>query len=335
MDTKKSYSISQFLFDIWCVVSIIGIWPRFIEPNLLSTTRLNLHTKNLDSFKIVQFSDLHFNEKTSDLFLDRLSARILKESPDMILFTGDFICHSKMECADKLKNFLNRFSAPYGCFAVLGNHDYDRFVSINDKGEYDIIEKSSSTFGRGLKRLFSNITLKKRATAAAKEAKLHEELIALLKETPFKLLHNNYDSIQKGKAKINLVGLGEYCLGQCHPEKAFQSLDLSNFTLVLSHNPDSFSVLKDYPGHLILSGHTHGGQVNLPWFRKKFALAEDDRLIRGLVTEKDKKPTLVMRRMVGVISAVKVQPSLRTELPEINRAAKVAKIPIQILISPM
>jgi predicted MPP superfamily phosphohydrolase len=39
---------------------------------------------------------------------------------------------------------------------------------------------------------------------------------------------------------------------------------------VLSHDPDAFADLPDRAA-LMLSGHTHGGQVNLPWLRRRYA----------------------------------------------------------------
>src|SRR5690606_22728131 len=126
------------------------------------------------SLKIVQFSDLHFSKNLSDAFLRRLTSKILKQSPDIIVFTGDFLCYSKLTNEDRLKKFLNSLSAPFGCYAVLGNHDYESFVSVNEEGEYDVIENSTSTLIKGFKRLFSNVTLTKNMTERAKNVDFHE-----------------------------------------------------------------------------------------------------------------------------------------------------------------
>ena len=48
-----------------------------------------------------------------------------------------------------------------------------------------------------------------------------------------------------------------------------------------------------------MCGHTHGGQVNLPWFWKKFTLMENPQLKRGLVRMLDK--WIYINRGVGSI----------------------------------
>ncbi|HRD54909.1 MAG TPA: UDP-2,3-diacylglucosamine diphosphatase LpxG [Parachlamydiaceae bacterium] len=288
-----AFSISKLLFDLWCTISLVGIWPRFIEPNLFHKKKLKITLKTLpkgfETLKIIQFSDLHFGKNTSCNFLKRLSSKILKEKADLIVFTGDFLCFSQLPNKEILKEFLNSLKAPLGSFAVLGNHDYERFVSINEKGEYDVIEKVSPALLKGFKRLFSNIKLKHTTTEKAKKVSCHQELDNLLKETPFQLLHNSQATVKIEDTFLNIVGLGEYCLGKCEPEKAFQNLNANCPTLVLAHNPDSISLLKNYPGDLILCGHTHGGQINLPFLRKKFTLSENQGLIRGLKAVDNKK----------------------------------------------
>lgn len=293
MKKIEKYSIADLLWNLWCVVSVVGIWPRFIEPNLIHTTNLEIEVPKLKSdapLKIVQFSDLHLSPNPSRRFLNKLRDKILKEKADLIVFTGDFICFSTLDEKLKLKNFLNSLNAPYGCFAVLGNHDYENFVLVNESGEYDIIDNSnaSTTLSRGFKKLFSNIKLKGFTTERAKNTDLHQELIDLVKETPFTILHNENKLIEIKSTKLNICGLGEYSLQKCLPEIAFKNYDANYPGIILSHNPDSLILLKDYPGEIILSGHTHGGQVNLPWFREKFMSLENLRLARGLVHESNK-----------------------------------------------
>lgn len=282
---KKKWG--EYLWDGWCILSGIGIWPRYIEPNLLSVSRLVfkfpvLHP-SLDGLKILQFSDLHWDCFFSPTLRKKLTRKVNALNPDLIFFTGDFLSYSKLENPEGLKEILNSFKAVIGCFAVLGNHDYARFVTVNSEGDYAVEPpSSSSTISKGFKRLFQKSVVTGKFQDEVRGIGRHEELIALLKETPFQLLNNETHQLSIRGAKINICGLEEYSLGRCDPEKAFQGYDTSAPGIILSHNPDSLKILKNYPGDIILLGHTHGGQVNLPGFWRRFTRIEDLQFKQGL-----------------------------------------------------
>lgn len=63
---------------------------------------------------------------------------------------------------------------------------------------------------------------------------------------------------------LPLVGLADFYSQAFQPATVLQQLDDAVPRLVLSHNPDSLVVLKHYRADLVLSGHTHGGQVAIP-----------------------------------------------------------------------
>lgn len=278
---------SHFLWDLWCIASLIGIWPRFIEPNSLQTTDLFLKFPHLppelDGTKILQFSDLHINQETSSAFLDKLSKKVEKLQPDLIVFTGDFLCNSILEQKERLQQWLNRFHAPYGCYAIFGNHDYQQNVSINENGEYDVVKPNQSSLSRAFQRIKGKeIKVKGIITQKAREVDLHRQLIELLHNTPFIVLHNATKLISIKGTYLNICGLGEYLLGRSLPEIAFRDYDPHYPGIVLVHNPDAVPHLKNYPGEIYLCGHTHGSQVNLPWLWKKFTLLENPSYTRGL-----------------------------------------------------
>lgn len=65
-------------------------------------------------------------------------------------------------------------------------------------------------------------------------------------------------------AEFPLVGLADLWSGEFNPDPIFGQLDPSCPRLVLSHNPDTAAILKQWRVDLQLSGHTHGGQIRLP-----------------------------------------------------------------------
>lgn len=283
-DRPKSFA--NFCWDLWCCLSIVGIWPRFIEPKLLVTNSFNLKIPHLASdlqgFKIVQFSDLHLHSNVSDKFLNKLIHKIEKCQPDMILFTGDFLCFALPVDLSRLQTFFSSLKAPYGCYAILGNHDYDKFISINQAGEYDVLDASAGSFKRIFKRLWTETRLAHRITEKARQVQPNSYLETVLQKTSFKLLKNESMQVPVKSSFLNITGLEEYISGRINPEQAFQNFDKRFPGIVMTHNPDSVPSLLHYPGDMILCGHTHGGQVNLPWLWKKFTLMENPALKKGL-----------------------------------------------------
>jgi predicted MPP superfamily phosphohydrolase len=281
------------------------------------TNKINITTsdipKELDGLRIAQFSDLHFSKRTSRRFLDKIFTRVKRLNADIIVFTGDFICYSCLEQADRLKEFLNRFSAPLGCYAVLGNHDYEKPSFINDKGEYDVMgDVEESTIVSGFKRLAKTTHLNKTYTQEAQENKSHQELVDVISKTPFKLMDNETIQLEFNGSKFNLTGLGEYVFKKSDTVKAFQNYDKRYPGIILAHNPDAVPNLMKYPGDLILSGHTHGFQINIPWMRHKFCITENWDLTRGLIQLDNK--WLYVNRGVGA-----VLPFRWFSLPEITQ----------------
>lgn len=285
MKYDKKFLI-QKAFDLGCLLTIAGIWPRFIEPQLLDKKELNCSISRLPAalnpFRIVQFSDIHFNSAVSNHFLEKLKQAILESKPDMIVFTGDFLCYSQMEDKERFKRFFCSFNAPYGCFAILGNHDYEKPVAVNpENGIYDVIHRSSGNVLAGLKLLLKPVRPSGIVSTNAKNLGFQPELIETLAATPFQLLHNESRKIPVGDSFLNIVGLGEYTLGKCSPEEAFAEYDTRYPGIVLSHNPDSLPMLQNYPGDMILCGHTHGAQINLPAVRSRLTMMEYPEYRRG------------------------------------------------------
>lgn len=306
MATNKH--LSDKLWDLWCLCSVLGIWPRFIEPNSVATTRLSLALKGwpkeLDKLKVLQFSDIHLNAGTTDYFLRKVRKKIQSLKPDLLVFTGDFLCYARFPDKDRLKAFFSSLPvAPYGNYAILGNHDYQEYALVNSEGDYDISGKSSSqsVIGKGFERLFQEIKITKQITAEARNTPLNSELISMIKSTPFRLLHNETVVLPIQGSGLNLCGLGEYMIGRMKPEEAFEKFDPRYPGIVLLHNPDGAPHLSGYPGDLILCGHSHGGQINLPWIWKKFVVMENLQLTKGLALLGDKQ-VYINRGLGGVFN---------------------------------
>jgi uncharacterized protein len=296
----------SLLLDFLTTCSLVGIWPRFIEPRLLKTTTLRWEldrgAQHLAGLKIVHLTDLHFHEKISQKFLDKIVCRVSRLKPDLIVFTGDFLCYSRLEHPERLSAFLSRLKAPLGSFCTFGNHDYAQYVTLNRQGVYDLLAPPNPLTGvfRGVRTLLSSQKTQNQISEKVLSVPLHDTLCAVLRTTPFKLLENATVTLPIG---LNLSGLGDLALGRCRPKTAFAGYNPQFPGIILSHNPDSFPALLDFPGDWILSGHTHGEQIHIPWpklgrrISQKLARLENRAYTRGLFQVGDKK--LYVNRGLG------------------------------------
>lgn len=288
MTSKKNRVVST-LWNTWCIASIVGIWPRYVEPTLVTTKRIPLELgKARLGIRVLQISDLHYSRSLKTSLLERILNKVKFLNPDLIVFTGDLINRSYLEDKHRLTCFLKKLKAPLGCFAILGNHDYSEPVTIDQSGIYTLLRKETHPLLKGFQRILSAPTPKGIRSAGAEAVRPHKELTELFQECGFRLLQNESAVISSKGRALNLVGLGDYMTGHFQPDKAFSSYDEELPGIVLAHNPDAAPHLLSYPGDLILSGHTHGGQVNLPYLWSRFIRLENPQYKNGLFHVGDK-----------------------------------------------
>lgn len=78
------------------------------------------------------------------------------------------------------------------------------------------------------------------------------------------VLFDERRKITIGKESITLVGLDDEWEGNPDYDKAFKGISADDICIAIAHNPDAVLHLKGKPVALLLSGHTHGGIINLP-----------------------------------------------------------------------
>ena len=256
----------DWLWDIGCIVSIAGIWPRFIEPYLLLVSKhkvvLPLLPPALSGMRVLHFGDMHFREGMSSRFVRKVCRRIMNLSPDLILFSGDLLTYSQLETPQLAAEFFRNISAPFGIFACLGNHDYAEYSSLDSQGRA-VIGARTHPIIQGFRRLF-HIKNCCGSKILSSPLPMQRDLLQLYSDHGVTLLHNETVRIGSGTSKINLTGLGDVTSGHCEPEIAFRGWDHRLPGIVMAHSPDCYPSLRGFPGDIVLFSHTHGGQVNVP-----------------------------------------------------------------------
>ncbi|MDJ0507647.1 MAG: metallophosphoesterase [Crocosphaera sp.] len=74
---------------------------------------------------------------------------------------------------------------------------------------------------------------------------------------------------------LPLVGLADFWSREFNPEPVMTQLSAKKPCLVLSHNPDTATILQKWRVDLQLSGHTHGGQIVIPGFGPGLMLLQE------------------------------------------------------------
>ena len=127
---KSLRLIALILFLLMLVLSDAFL----LEPNMLRVRYENFSSAKipaeLNDYTILFFSDLHYNRFTTKERVKKIVDTINGIGADTVVFLGDLYDHPTIyevdnETAGQLAELLAAIKAPYGKFAVLGNHDYD------------------------------------------------------------------------------------------------------------------------------------------------------------------------------------------------------------------
>lgn len=95
-----------------------------------------------------------------------------------------------------------------------------------------------------------------------------KEILNLLEKNSIELLDNESVKIELGDTKFNLIGVEDPYVGESDIEKAMKGTDEKLPSILLAHSPEIFRKAKKKDIDLILTGHTHGGQIDLPFITK-------------------------------------------------------------------
>ena len=86
-----------------------------------------------------------------------------------------------------------------------------------------------------------------------------------LERMGIRMLLNECVVIERGGQRIHLAGIDDaHCFRVDNIEKAADAVPLEEFSILLSHTPEIYRQAAHAGFDLLLSGHTHGGQICLP-----------------------------------------------------------------------
>ncbi len=243
-------------------------YARFVEPEWLRLSEVRCPVKGLRAdLRLLHISDLHASPEVANSFIEHAIATGLSTKPDLICVTGDFITGIGGFDENWLVRTLSRLPAQAPTFGVLGNHDGGEWSGW--VGGY----QTTSNVRR------------------------------ILERSGIQLLANRNLVLDRRGAPLQLVGVGDLWSGDLQAVEAFQGAADDLPTLLLAHNPDSKALVEQESWNLMLSGHTHGGQVVVPGVGLSPAPVWDKRYVAGLKPWQDR--WIHVSRGVGNVRGVR------------------------------
>jgi len=247
----------------------------FAEKDLaIESVSINIDSRfrGLEGLRILHFSDLHLRNKNKKF--DRVFAHLSRVECDLAVCSGDLIDHDYgiNACVE----YLASLSPKYGTYVTYGNHD---------KYQLGLKELIFFSFFYSANRIKPN-------NLGLLSKKLSEKAI--------KVLDNDLVRLDIKGTSVALIGIdcplgydrlndpGRFEVELLHLKSLISSTLPEDYVIIISHVPDLLKELYLKDIDLILSSHTHGGQIRLPFFGPLFSLSSFQRKYsRGIFQYRD------------------------------------------------
>ncbi|NGP44419.1 metallophosphoesterase [Bacillaceae bacterium SIJ1] len=121
----------------------------------------------------------------------------------------------------------------------------------------------------------------------------------VIENAGFQLLRNEAATITSQSETIVIAGLDDQMLGKPDVDATLSSVQQEQWSLLIAHEPDIADDIHETSVNLQISGHTHGGQVQLPFFGPLVLPPLGEKYIEGLYTFTDTDFQLYVNRGIG------------------------------------
>lgn len=99
----------------------------------------------------------------------------------------------------------------------------------------------------------------------------------------FTILKN--ESVMLDEYGINIIGYDDYLMGWSDP--ALYKINSDTYNVIISHEPIISQFIESRSEAFLLSGHTHGGQVRIPFLTDKFLPEGSGQFVKGFYSSED------------------------------------------------
>ncbi|MBD2093465.1 metallophosphoesterase [Microcoleus sp. FACHB-1515] len=243
---KRFWRRTQYLLLslLGCLLVLLA-W-GLVEPYVLARSVVAAEIPALSRLwqgkRIAVISDFQFGMWMANAStVERAIDQIIQDRPAAALIAGDFVYKPGENLTPELDRVIELVrpltAAQIPTYAVLGNHDYD---------------------------------VKTLTQASAAGQQRANQIQQALESIGIQVLQNeaivlpNADQTL-GNERLYLVGIGAYLPKQSQPLAAIAQVPNNAARFVLMHNPASFAELPAGTAPIAVAGHTHGGQIRIPF----------------------------------------------------------------------
>jgi len=213
--------------------AIAGAWGFFGEARWFEITQRTLRIKGLpptlSGLRIVQLSDIHHGTWMSIQWVRQIVDTVNKLAPDLVALTGDYVYRGS-QYAEPVAHAMASLRPRIGAVGVMGNHDW-----------WEGGNNCKVAFARHGVPLIDNTRL---------------------------FVTPNRKLVDHASEGLCLAGVGDMWEDKCLYDLALGGVSGGMPRVLLSHNPDVAEdpnfLRSGYRVDLMLSGHTHGGQISIP-----------------------------------------------------------------------
>ncbi len=215
---------------------VVGLYGWLVERRWLLVRRRVVPIRGwdpaLDGLCILHLSDLHVGLRPG--VSERLLQRALAVPADVTVITGDFLGHP--DAAERCAQVLRPLAQQRQVYAIPGNHEHVAYRSLwpND------------------------FTVSRRVDTPA--------VLRTLEQSGIHVLVNSRVDVPFQDTHVTLAGIDDMFNNADDLPGTLGGVESFGSLVLLSHSPDVLDHAKTRGVLLVLSGHTHGGQVRIPFY---------------------------------------------------------------------
>lgn len=264
-------SILRLALLLLLSASLLFFYARYAEPGRLEETKLLLQpgaSVPAQPLNIVIFADTHFSSTYTPQDFERAVERINAMQPDLVFFLGDLIDNYNDYDGDPkaISQALAQIHTTGACTSAEIYSGTSAGSALQSSGKFAVF--GNHDYGGGLENYYQDI----------------------MEAGGFQVLLN--ETVALPACNVTITGIDDMIIGYGDVSCA-SILPDDTFNIVLAHEPDIITDMTDFSVDFMVSGHTHGGQINLPYLSEQFLPPYGKIFISGEYRFENQRSTLL------------------------------------------